>query len=568
MSNALISFYHNLQEPIIIYDKKSEILYHNLSFGKIFGEFNNSKGFDCLNKLNYRFLYQMCFIKSEDVTKYNPIISSINNDNSTTTYSAYQKEEDEFYHFIIKAFSVKKRYRIVYFYDVTSTLNIDKLKEENERLRLQNFEFSKTNSKAQNQVVKMALLNRISLSIKNELDIKTLIEKFLEEISTVFGASKSYFAEFNKGDLTIKYTYPSVYAPQINEKIIYSKDLMDILHSGQNSIQPCLKEHEGASIPLMNSTTRIIIPILKNAQLYGVAVIFTPKKEISELERELLVGISMVVTSSIVQASLFKQISTKKEELEDAIRELKETQLQLINSEKMASLGQLIASVAHEINTPLGAINANNEMMQSIFDNFNQNMISMLKEMNNVDKEAIKRITNIVQSLRRFVRLDETEQQEANINQEIDLTLDLIHHKIKKGFEIKKDYGDIPLINCYPNMLNQVFLNILMNGIHSIEEIKNTNPKYIGEIKIKTEIVDNNLEIKIFDNGKGISEKNQDKIFSAGFTTKKKGQGTGLGLAICKKIIEKHNGTISFESGLLKDELKYRTVFKISIPLI
>ena len=107
-----------------------------------------------------------------------------------------------------------------------------------------------------------------------------------------------------------------------------------------------------------------------------------------------------------------------------------------------------------------------------------------------------------------------------------------------------------------------------MNGIHSIEEIKNTNPKYIGEIKIKTEIVENNLEIKIFDNGKGISEKNQDNIFSAGFTTKKKGQETCLGLAICKKIIEKHNGKISFEWGLLKDELSYRTVFKISIPLI
>ena len=77
MSNALISFYHNLQEPIIIYDKKSDILYHNLSFGKIFGEFNNSQGFDCLKKLSYKFLYQMCFIKSEDVTTYNPVISSM-----------------------------------------------------------------------------------------------------------------------------------------------------------------------------------------------------------------------------------------------------------------------------------------------------------------------------------------------------------------------------------------------------------------------------------------------------------------------------------------------------------
>ncbi|MBR2069358.1 MAG: HAMP domain-containing histidine kinase [Candidatus Gastranaerophilales bacterium] len=566
MSNALISFYHNLQEPIIIYDKKSEILYHNLSFQKMFGEYNNSKNYDCLNKLSYKFSYQMCFIKSEDIRTYNPLISAIQGENSYTSYVVYQKEEDEFYHFIIKAFSVKKRYRIVYFYDVTSTINIERLKEENERLRLQNFEFSKTNSKAQNQAVKMALLNRISLSIKNELDIKTLIEKFLEELSTVFGASKSYFAEFNKGDLTIKYTFPSVYAPQIGEKIKYSKELTDILHAGENSIQACLKEHEGASIPLLNSTTRIIIPILKNAQLYGVAVIFTPKKEISELERELLVSISMVVTSSIVQASLFHQISKKKEELEDAIQELKETQLQLINSEKMASLGQLIASVAHEINTPLSAINANNEMMHTVFNSFDISMLTILKEMNSTDKEAIKRITNIVQSLRRFVRLDETEQQEANINEELNLTLDLIHHKIKRGFEIEKKYGEIPLVNCYPNMLNQVFLNILMNGIHSIEDIKKENPDYLGKIKIETKIDNNFLKIEIFDNGKGISEQNQDKIFQAGFTTKKKGQGTGLGLAICKKIIEKHNGEINFKSGLLENEPNYKTKFIIKIP--
>ena len=310
MSNALISFYHNLQEPIIIYDKKSDILYHNLSFGKIFAEFNNSSGFDCLKRLSYRFFNQMCFIKSEDIKTYNPIISSIQSNYSTTTSVTYQKDEDEFYHFIIKAFSVK-RYRIVYFYDVTSTLNTDRLKEENNRLRLQNFEFSKTNSEAQNQAVKMALLNRISLSLKNELDIKTLIEKFLEEISTVFGASKSYFAEFNKGDLTIKYTYPSVYSPQIGEKLVYSKELMDDLYSGINSIQACLKEHDGASIPLLNSTTRIIIPILKNTQLYGACVIFTPKKQITELERELLIGISSVVTASLIQASLFNQISKK-----------------------------------------------------------------------------------------------------------------------------------------------------------------------------------------------------------------------------------------------------------------
>ena len=563
MSNALINFYHNLEEPIIIYDKKLDVLYHNLSFKKIFGEFNNSQGVNCLSKLSYKFSYQMCFLKSEDLRTYNPIINAIDKKINFTTFATYQKEENVFYHFMIKAFSVK-RYRIVYFYDITNELQTERLKEENERLRIQNIEFSNTNSKAQNQAVKMALLNRISFSIKNELDIKTLIEKSLKELSIIFGASKSYFAQYDKENFKIKYTYPEVYAPQIGEEIIYSKAILDDLHAGSNSIQACIKEHDGASIPLLNSTTRIIIPFIKNGQLDGISVIFTPKKAIGEIERELLVGISMQISSALIQASLFHEISQKKEELESAIKELKETQLQLINSEKMASLGQLIASVAHEINTPLGAISANNEMMEKVFENLDN---KILNEINSVDKEAIKRITNIVQSLKRFVRLDETTLQEANINEELDLTLQLIHHKIKNGFEIEKEYGSIPFVSCYPNMLNQVFLNILMNSVHSIEDIKKNDMNYVGKIKLKTEIIDDFLRISIFDNGKGISSTDKEKIFQAGFTTKKKGEGTGLGLAICKKIIEKHNGKIAFESGKTLKEEGFKTNFNIDIPL-
>lgn len=567
MSNALINFYHNLEEPIIVYDKKQDILYHNLSFRKIFGDFDGLKGCDCLSKLSYKFSYQMCFLRSEDLRTYNPIIAAIEKDVNFTTYATFQMVEDKFFHFMIKSFSFKKRYRVVYFYDITNDLQGEKLREENERLRIQNVEFASTNSKAQNQAVKMALLNRISISIKNELDIKTLIEKSLKELSIIFGASKSYFAELKKNDFIIKYTYPEVYAPQIGEKIIYSKNLTDDLHNGINSIQACIKEHEGASIPLLNSTNRIIMPIVKNEQLDGIVVIFTPRKEITEIERELLVGISMVISSSLSQANLFHQISQKKEELESAIKELKETQLQLINSEKMASLGQLVASVAHEINTPLGAISANNEMMDKIFEKYNKNSLEMLREINSVDKEAIKRITNIVQSLKRFVRLDETTQQEADINQELDLTLDLIHHKIKKGFEITKEYGSLPFVNCYPNMLNQVFLNILMNAIHSIEEIKAKDSSYIGKIKIKTAILGDFLRVSILDNGGGIKDSDKEKIFSAGYTTKEKGRGTGLGLAICKKIIEKHGGEIHFESGKLDYDKDYRTNFRIDIPL-
>ena len=567
MGNALIDFYHNLEEPIVVYDRKLDIFYHNLSFKKIFGDFNNSKNFSGLDKLSYRFSYQMCFLNSSDLKTYNPIISAIENPYNYTTFATFQKDENNFFNYMIKAFNFKKRYRVVYFYDMTDEIQKEKLKEENEKLKIQNIEFASTNSKAQNQAVKMALLNRISVSLKNELDIKTLIEKSLKELSIIVGANKSYFAKFKKDNFLIEYTYPEVYSPQINEEIFYSKKIINELHLGQNSIQTCLKEHDKAEIPLLNPCIRIILPILKNSQLFGIIVIFTPKKQITALENELLVGISMQVTSSLLQASLFNEISQKKIELEATIKELKETQLQLINSEKMASLGQLVASVAHEINTPLGAINANNEMMKKIFEGINADSKEILNEINNVDKDAINRINNIVQSLKRFVRLDETVQQEADINQELNLTLELIHHKIKNGFEVIKEYGSIPYVNCYPNMLNQVFLNILMNAIHSIEDIKSYDKNYTGKLKLKTEIDGDYLKISIFDNGKGIPLSDKEKIFQAGFTTKKKGQGTGLGLAICKKIIEKHNGSIDFESGRIENEPEYKTKFVINIPL-
>ena len=493
MSNALISFYHNLEEPIVIYDKKSDILYHNISFGKIFAQFNNSKGWDCLSKLNYKFSYQMCFLKSEDLRTYNPIIYAIDNDCNLTTFATYQKDENKFYHFMIKAFSVKKRYRIVYFYDITNELQSEKLKEENERLRIQNVEFASTNSKAQNQAVKMALLNRISTSIRETLDVKSLIKTALRELSIIFGAHKVYYANEIKEKFRVEYVYPSSFLNQTGEVLSYDKKVLKDIFEGKNSFQFCLIEHNDSKEPLKAPLNRIIMPIIKSSEVLGIIVIFTPKKEISEIEKELLVGISGQISSAIFQVILFNQVTKKKEELETAIKELKETQLQLINAEKMASLGQLIASVAHEINTPLASISANNEIAKKIYESDEIDR-EILKDLNSIDTEAIKRITNLVRSLKRFVRLDETVQQEANINQELDLTLDLLKHKTKKGIQIIKNYGTLPLIKCYPNMLNQVFLNILMNSIQSLEK----KTQKIGEYGAAVEITKKAQYKKIF----------------------------------------------------------------------
>ena len=220
----------------------------------------------------------------------------------------------------------------------------------------------------------------------------------------------------------------------------------------------------------------------------------------------------------------------------------------------MASLGQLVAGIAHEINTPIASIKSNNDMLTKLSSKIeNNDLKQMFEQINNIDKEAIERISKIVVSLKKFVRLDEAELQLADINKEIDLTLEIIRHETKNKVEIEKHYGNIPQIKCYPNMLNQVFTNILINACQSIEKQ--------GKITITTEQKANNLEICIKDNGKGIPKENLNKIFTAGFTTKGVGVGTGLGLAISQKIIDKHNGKIRVIS-----EIDVGSEFIITIP--
>ena len=175
----------------------------------------------------------------------------------------------------------------------------------------------------------------------------------------------------------------------------------------------------------------------------------------------------------------------------------------------------------------------------------------LLQEINQIDAEAIARINRLVVSLRKFVRLDESELQEADINKEIDLTLDLIRHETKNRITIEKHYAEIPPVKCYPNMLNQVFMNILMNAVQAIQGE--------GLITIDTKFHDNHLIVRIKDNGCGIKE--PEKIFFAGYTTKGVGVGTGLGLAISQKIIEKHKGKIEVMTQLNKG-----SEFVITIP--
>ena len=282
------------------------------------------------------------------------------------------------------------------------------------------------------------------------------------------------------------------------------------------------------------------------------------------------------------------KLKQQAEELEKSLLELQRTQTQLIQNEKMSSLGQMVAGIAHEINNPVGFVYGNikpcrdytqdllklielyqryyphppEEIQQFIetvdLDFIKTDILGLLQSMH----EGTRRIREIVLSLRNFSRLDESEFKEVDIHTGIDSTLMLLQNRLKSkpgypGVEVIKDYAQLPLVQCYPSQLNQVLMNILVNGIDSIDtqiksQSKNQNQKQqqTAQIHILTKIVPSNwIVIHISDNGPGIPENIRSKLFDPFFTTKDVGKGTGLGLSISYQIIvEKHRGKLYCQS--------------------
>ena len=171
-----------------------------------------------------------------------------------------------------------------------------------------------------------------------------------------------------------------------------------------------------------------------------------------------------------------------------------------------------------------------------------------------VNQTAMERIVKLVKSLRKFARLDEAEQDEVDIHEGLESTLLLVHHELKNRIEVHREYGDIPRIYCYPNQINQVFMNIIVNAGQAISDK--------GDIFVKTYRRDDNVVVEFRDTGKGISPENLERIFDPGFTTKGVGIGTGLGLSIVYQIIHDHRGDIELESSVGKG-----TTIRIILPI-
>ncbi len=304
-------------------------------------------------------------------------------------------------------------------------------------------------------------------------------------------------------------------------------------------------------------------------------VIGLSKENIIELNgnAEALAGINKNLDALVLEKTARlenqrQELIKQNVDLESAYTELKEAQAQILRQEKMASIGQLAAGVAHEINNPMGFITSNlrtlskytknliesiDEISSALKDEEDKDFVKEIKKRKKLkyissdsedlieeSLEGAERVSDIVKNLKTFSRVDQKEIQLVDLNECLESAVKVVWNEIKYKAEITKEFGEIPQLNCYPCELGQVFLNMIMNANQAIETH--------GSITLSTKELPDAIMISIADSGKGISKEDISRIFEPFFTTKDVGQGTGLGLSICYEIIKKHHGDIEVHS--------------------
>lgn len=310
----------------------------------------------------------------------------------------------------------------------------------------------------------------------------------------------------------------------------------------------------------------------------------------------LVVGIERSLSEMRRLAQEQAQIEQDEEVQRKLNEELRASQAQLVQSEKMASLGQMVAGLAHEMNTPIGYVQNNVHSLRQVYQEMvglvqrfkytqdtllagelekleqvlvenaeklakvNPKRLARAEELFNDALDGLNRLSDLVKNLRDFSRLEEADMKPANINACIESALKIAHHQIKNSVLVVRDYAELPEIVCYPAKLNQVFLNLISNAVYACEKRYKGSQK--GILRILTEQKDGKVIIKVSDNGTGIAKEHLSKIFDPFFTTKEVGKGTGLGLSISYKIIEEHKGRISVESKEGEG-----TTFTIELPM-
>jgi len=318
-------------------------------------------------------------------------------------------------------------------------------------------------------------------------------------------------------------------------------------------------------LAVLNEKIRSLATEDKGGYVNKQIILNKPLEEIKELAESTNMVIQKIESYNELLKDQKEELEAQNLELLESRKQVEETQALLVQTEKMASVGQLTAAITHEINTPLGAINSNVQLSAMILDTVFEDstvlineelkeLLSQVRDANNTSLLACNRVSEIVKCLKDFTKIDQAEYQEVNIIEGVKSALTLTSNLWIQRIKIHEKFEDIPKVKCFPGLLNQVFMNIIVNAIQSIE---NT-----GDIYIHTYIKDNAACISFKDTGSGIKEENISKIFETNFSTKKSNLGTGLGLSICNNIIKKHNGEIKVTSELGKG-----SEFIVCLPL-
>jgi signal transduction histidine kinase len=344
--------------------------------------------------------------------------------------------------------------------------------------------------------------------------------------------------------------------------------------------------------------SQIAIPLVIKDRLIGVFSVESREPEpFSEHDETLVTIVASLAASAIQNALLYRtgeerrkelaeahdrlkrlnetleeRVLSRTRELEQANRDLRETQAQLVRSGTMVSLGLLAAGIAHELNTPMGVIHSNADVQRRVTQVIRgilgapelagklgpqprlEPSLSILDEMNRMTLQAAERVSKIVRSLTSFARLDQAELEWVDLHEGIESTLTLMAYFFKDRIQVIKDYGSLPKVRCYASQINQVFVNVLTNAVQAIDGA--------GRITITTRQAQSNAVIWVTDTGTGIRPEHLERIFDPGFTTKGVGVGAGLGLSIAYRIVENHRGSIQVES-----KLGQGTTVTISLPV-
>jgi two-component system, NtrC family, sensor kinase len=453
------------------------------------------------------------------------------------------------------------------------------------------------------------LLNRLTNQIRNTLDFNQILETTLQEIWQIVQADRCSFSWYYADPEdpyweTIKQThakgipgsigrYAAKHFPALMRQIV-AQNVLEIADAAQEP-DASLRQ----MMQLWQMQALLVIPMEIRSGMIGVITcehLFEPR-DWSEDEIELLQAVMEQFAIAINQSDLYTQARVQAYELEQTLRELKQTQTQMVQAEKMSSLGQLVAGVAHEINNPISFIHGNvNPALEYVEDLlgliklYQQHcphsvpaieaaieeidldfVAEDLKKLLGSMKVGTERIREIVLSLRNFSRLDESEMKAVNIHEGIDSTLMILQNRLKWSgdcttIQIIKNYGNLPKVECYAGQLNQVFMNLLVNAIDAFEESFEKSlfdSQHQPKITIQTKVNANVISIAIADNGPGISEALQSRLFDPFFTTKPVGKGTGMGLSISYQIItERHGGRLTCQSRSGQG-----TTFLIELPL-